>query len=70
MDRLIKGNKAICEPSLTCPHDEALNLTELRGNLCVSDNEIHRGFRHRKCQKADILDGFPHGVTEMQKNPH
>ena len=21
MDRLIKGNKAICEPSLTCPHD-------------------------------------------------
>lgn len=23
MDRLIKGNKAVCEPSLTCPHDEA-----------------------------------------------
>lgn len=23
MDRLTKGNKAICEPSLTCPHDEA-----------------------------------------------
>jgi hypothetical protein len=23
MDRLIKENKAICEPSLTCPHDEA-----------------------------------------------
>lgn len=23
MDRLVKGNKAICEPSLTCPHDEA-----------------------------------------------
>ena len=46
----------------------ALNLTELRGNLCVSDNEIHRGFRHGKCQKADILDGFPHGLTEMQKN--
>lgn len=22
MDRLIKENKAICEPSLTCPHDE------------------------------------------------
>ena len=21
MDRLIKENKAICEPSLTCPHD-------------------------------------------------
>lgn len=22
MDRLIKGNKAICEPSLPCPHTE------------------------------------------------
>lgn len=22
MDRLIKENKAICEPSLTCPHTE------------------------------------------------
>ena len=22
MDRLIKENKAICEPSLTCPHKE------------------------------------------------
>ena len=26
MDRLVKGNKAICEPSLTCPHDEAHRL--------------------------------------------
>jgi hypothetical protein len=47
MDRLIKGNKAICEPSLTCPHDEANRAVNfqfaIRKSLKLLD--VPRSFR-------------------------
>ena len=45
MDRLIKENKALCELSLTCPHDEADRAV----NSCSSEitNEITKNARHR-----------------------
>ena len=43
MDRLIKENKAICEPSLTYPHDEAhrpVNYKEINIETKDSDFEF------------------------------
>ena len=46
----------------------ALNPTELRGKFCISVRPAYRGFRHGKCQKSDILDGFLAGMMEKRKN--
>ena len=67
MDRLIKGNKAICEPSLTCSPRCARNLTKLRGNICVSVKTVHRRLRHRDYKFPDILDGFLQGLMRKRK---
>jgi len=73
MDRLIKENKAICEPSLTCPHDEAhrpVNFQFKQKSLKLLD--VPRSFRlfllwickrtagtfHRRRSKCEKHGGF------------
>ena len=62
MDRLIKENKAICEPSLTCPTpwlkitsgEISVNQQEHVGNLAVI--ELLRRVLGRAAAPAEALD--------------
>ena len=50
MDRLVKGNKAICEPSLTCPHYEDHFRVVVQEQLKIESDEKIQAWRKQLTQ--------------------
>ena len=66
MDRLIKENKAICEPSLTCPHDEAHRPVK---EGCCRSSRCEAVPKSKKLLKFTLDDGHE-GLHLLMVDPH
>ena len=66
MDRLIKENKAICESSLTCPHDEADQ--SVKEGYCRS-SRCEAVPKSKKLLKFTLDDGHE-GLHLLMVDPH